>query len=105
MLVLVELLFWIFAFPYILFGVLLRHILSTISETFQPQIFMFGVWFAALGLHLHLIKPEPNERQFESLVETIAQSHIFGLATPLALSIIASLIFAAAALLKRHAQI
>ena len=97
MLALIEFLVWVFFFPYVLFGMLLGHVAYLVSRAFQPHMLLAGVWFATLGLYL-LPMRAPDDLPFVSLVDSIAQSHIAGLSTPLAFLVIAGLLTVAAAI-------
>ncbi|ABD72131.1 hypothetical protein Rfer_4445 (plasmid) [Rhodoferax ferrireducens T118] len=96
MLALIEFVVWLFVLPYVLFGMLLGHFAFLVFRTFEPRMLLAGVWFATLGLYL-LPKRVPDELPFVSLVDSIAQSHIAGLSTPLAFLVMAGLLTVSAA--------
>ncbi len=84
MIAILEFLIFAFFLPYILFGVLLAKIWESVCVIFQPVLLLVAVWIASLGLFL-LPSMVPNDRTWLSLVESIAQSHVFGVPTPYAI--------------------
>ena len=96
MLALIEFVFWLLLLPYILFGMLLGQIALVVASAFEPRLLLVGVWFGALGLYL-FPKRIPDDLPFVSLVDSIAQSHIAGLSTPLVFLAMAGLLVATSA--------
>lgn len=84
MIAILEFLIFLILLPYILFGVLLAKIWEAVCMVFQPVLLLVAVWITSLGLFL-LPSMEPNDRPWLSLVESIAQSHVFGVQTPFAI--------------------
>jgi len=84
MIAILEFLFFLLLLPCILFGVLLAKIWESVCMVFQPVLLLVAVWIASLGLFL-LPSMAPNDRPWLSLVESIAQSHVFGVPTPFAI--------------------
>lgn len=84
MIAILEFLFFLLLLPYILFGVLLAKIWEVVCMVFQPVLLLLAVWIASIGLFL-LPSMAPNDRPWLSLVESIAQSHVFGVPTPFAI--------------------
>ena len=84
MIVILEFLIFLFLLPYILFGVLLAKIWESVCMVFQPVLLLVAVWIASLGMFF-LSSMTPNDRAWLSLVESIAQSHVFGVPTPFAI--------------------
>lgn len=84
MIAILEFLFFLLLLPYILFGVLLAKIWEAVCMVFQPVLLLLAVWIASLGLFL-LPSMALNDRPWLSLVESIAQSHVFGVPTPFAI--------------------
>jgi hypothetical protein len=84
MIAILEFLVFLLLLPYILFGVLLAKIWKAVCMVFQPVLLLLAVWIASLGLFL-LPNMAPNDRPWLSLVESIAQSHVFGAPTPFAI--------------------
>lgn len=84
MIAILEFLFFLLLLPYILFGVLLAKIWEAVCMVFQPVLLLLAAWIASLGLFL-LPSMAPNDRPWLSLVESIAQGHVFGVPTPFAI--------------------
>ena len=84
MIAILEFLMFLFVLPYILFGVLLAKIWESVCRVFHPVLFLVAVWIASFGMYL-LSSMAPNDREWLSLVESIAQSHVFGVPTPFAI--------------------
>lgn len=96
MLAILEFIVWLFVLPYVLFGMLLGHIALIVARAFEPRMLLAGVWFGAVGLYL-FPRRVPDDLPFVSLVDSLAQSHIAGLSTPVAFLSVAGLLIAAAA--------
>lgn len=84
MIAILEFLIFLLLLPYILFGVLLAKIWESVCMVFQPVLLLVAVWIASLGMFL-LPSMAPDDRPWLSLVESIAQSHVFGVPTPFAI--------------------
>ncbi|HCF3018602.1 TPA: hypothetical protein NIB55_005872 [Pseudomonas aeruginosa] len=84
MIAILELLIFLLLLPYILFGILLAKIWEAVCMVFQPVLLLIAVWIASLGVFL-LPSMAPNDRPWVTLVESIAQSHVFGVPTPFAI--------------------
>lgn len=84
MLAILELFIFFILWPYILFGIILAKIWEAVCAVFNPVLLLVAVWFASIGVFL-LPSSIPNDRQWVSLVESVAQAHIFWLKTPFAL--------------------
>ena len=84
MIALLELVFFLFFLPYILFGVVLAKIWDAVHTLFQPAILLVAVWIALLGLFL-LYNMAPKDRSWLTTVESVAQSYVFGISTPYAI--------------------
>lgn len=84
MIAILEFLIFLFLLPYILFGVLLAKIWESVCTVFQPVLLLVAVWIASFGFFF-LPSMAPNDRPWLSLVESIAQSHVFSVPTPFAI--------------------
>jgi len=84
MIAILEFLLFLFLLPYILFGLLLAKISEAVCMVFQPVLLLVAVWMASLGVFL-IPSMAPNDRPWLSLVESVAQSHVLGIATPFAI--------------------
>ncbi|WGO96451.1 hypothetical protein QCD61_28220 (plasmid) [Pseudomonas viciae] len=92
--------FVIVALPYLLFGVVLGIIVDTVCTVFQPALLLVAVWIGLIGLFL-FPSMEPSDLPFSTLVEVIAQSHLFNIPTPYAIFSIAGC-FVVAAFIARQ---
>ncbi|WP_158456335.1 hypothetical protein [Pseudomonas fluorescens] len=101
MIAILEYLIFLFLLPYILFGVLLAKIWETVCMVFQPVLLLVAVWIASLGLFL-LPSMAANDRPWLSLVESIAQSHMFGVPTPFAIFGVAACVLIAAVIARQR---
>lgn len=81
MIAILEFFIFMLLLPYILFGVLLAKIWEAVCMFLQPIFLLVAVWIASMGFFL-LPSMAPNDRPLLSLVESIAQSHVFGIPTP-----------------------
>ncbi len=81
MIAILEFLILFFLLPYILFGVVLAKIWEAVCTFFQPVLLLLAVWICSIGMFL-LPSMEPHDRPWMTILEAIAQSHVFGLQTP-----------------------
>lgn len=84
MIAILQLLIFLLLLPYILFGVMLAKISEAVCMVFQPVLLLVAVWVASLGVFL-IPSMVPNDQPWVSLVDSIAQSHVFGVPTPFAI--------------------
>ncbi|MEW5512005.1 hypothetical protein ABGT16_05230 [Pseudomonas asiatica] len=84
MIAILLLLILLLLLPYILFGVLLAKISEAVCMVFQPVLLLVAVWIATLGVFL-IPSMAPNDQPWVSLVDSIAQSHVFDVPTPFAI--------------------
>jgi hypothetical protein len=84
MLAIVELIIFLLVLPYVLFGLLLGVVVGAVGRIFEPRILLGGIWLAVIGLFL-LPHRELDASPFATFVDVVAQSHVLGLSTPVAL--------------------
>lgn len=75
--------------PYILFGVVLGMIGSTICTLFQPAFLMGAIWFAFTGSYLAAQVPSPDV-PYLNIIELLSQAQVFGVTLPMVLFVIAA---------------
>lgn len=97
MLALVEFVVWLLILPYVLFGLLLTHIAHVFAQVFDSRLLLAGVWFGVMGARLLPSRTPDDSRPFVSLVEMVAQSHIWRVPTPAALIGVAGILVVASA--------
>ncbi|MGT2457784.1 hypothetical protein ACU4GI_33320 [Cupriavidus basilensis] len=96
MLAILEFIVLLFVLPWFLFGILLAKVATAVAAIFEPHLLLAGVWLGSLGLYL-MPRRIPDDLPFVGLVDAIAQSHVFGLSTPVAMLAGAGVIILAAA--------
>lgn len=101
MLAIFQFMVFFLLWPYVLFGIVLGLIFKAICTVFQPVLLLVAVWVASLGC-LFLPYMEPNNNDFSSLVEVIAQSHLLGMPTPFAIFAIAGCIVIASVIARQR---
>ncbi|MGH8808000.1 MAG: hypothetical protein ACREX0_08995 [Noviherbaspirillum sp.] len=92
-----EIVFWFFLAPYLLFGLLLGMLATTVVSVFGLRYLMAGLWFGAVGLYLQLRAAPDDSQAFVGLVDVIAESHIGGIGTPVLMLIVAGALLAVGA--------
>lgn len=68
---------------------------------FQPVLLLVAVWISSLGLFL-LPNMEPNDGPWLTLVESIAQSSVFGVPTPFAIFGIAACVLVVSVIVRQR---
>lgn len=101
MIVLLELLLFLFVLPYILFGILLAKICEAVCMVFQPFLLLVAVWVASSGAWL-ISRMAPNDRHWVTLIESIAQSHVFSVPTPFAILGVAGCVLIVSAIVRQR---
>nr|WP_192963330.1 hypothetical protein [Pseudomonas fluorescens]CEK42136.1 hypothetical protein PQBR57_0183 [Pseudomonas fluorescens SBW25] len=91
MMALVEFFILFLVWPYVLFGIILAKIWEAVCTVFQPALLMASVWIASMGLLL-LPSSFPTDRPYVTMVELVAQGHIFGIQTPNAIFCVAAIV-------------
>lgn len=90
---LIELLFIIFIFPFLLFGVLLNKIGKAITDHFEPVQLLTSIWLFSVSFLLWPYQEVNESVKFISIFDVIAQSQILGFSTPHAFILLASGLF------------
>lgn len=98
---LIELFILFLVWPYVLFGIILIKIWEAVCTVFQPALLMASVWIASMGLML-LPSSVPTDRPFVSMLELVAQGHIFGIQTPYAIFGVAAIVLAISVLARQR---
>lgn len=99
--ILVQFFVFMFALPYLLFGILLAKIWNSVCVICQPILMLVAAWVALIGLFL-IPSMALNERPWLSLVDTIAQSHVSGVPTPFLFLGVAACVFVLSVILRER---
>lgn len=81
MMMLIEAIIFFLVWPYILFFVVLAKIWEAVCDLFNPTLLLVSVWIASFGLLL-LPSSIPSDRPYVTMVEVVAQGHVFGIQAP-----------------------
>jgi len=100
MIVLLEFVVWLFVLPYILFGLVLRHMVDMLTSMFQLHTLFAGVWVAAGGLML-MPYAAPDDLPFESIPQILARSHVLAISTPIAMIAVGFLLVVVAFIIRQ----
>lgn len=100
MVALFELLIFVFLLPYILFRVLLAKVAEAIGAMFQPVILLAAVWVALMGIYL-VPSMMPTDAPWVTLIESVAQSHVWAVPTPFALFALAGVLVVVSLVMKQ----
>lgn len=86
--------------PYILFGVVLAKVAEAIGEVFQPIILLTAVWVAVMGAYL-VPSMMPTDAPWLTLIESVAQSHVWGVPIPFVLFALAGVLVVVSFVMKQ----
>lgn len=81
MIAIIEFVLGLLILPYLLIGFFVADVAKFITELFDPWLLFIGVITAVIGLELQR-HSTPDDSPFISIVDSIAQSHVFGIAVP-----------------------
>jgi len=94
-------LFVLFA-PFLLIGMILGALIDTLRRMFNLPLLFVGLWFEYLGAYFAWYSTLEPSSPFVSVVESLSQSHVFGVCTWLASLVAGFLLIVAAACVKRR---
>lgn len=96
----IDFLLFVILAPFLVVGVILGMLIDVLRRNFNLPLVAVGFWFVYLGGYFAMHStPEPS-RQFVSLVESLAQSHVLGISTSLACLATGGALIAVAAFVK-----
>lgn len=93
MLALIEFVFFILIFPFLLFGVLLNKIGRAITDHFEPVQLLTSIWLLSVSYFLWPYQEVNESVKFISIFDAVAQSEVMGVPVPTVFILLASLLF------------
>lgn len=90
--VIIDILFFIFVLPSLLFGVLLGKIYDSISGFFEPVQFLTSIWFLSVAYFLWPYQEINESVKFISIFDAVAQAKIMGASIPVVLILLSAIL-------------
>lgn len=78
----IELVLLFLILPFFLFGFVLRRMVKVITDNFEPIQLLSSIWLSLVSYCLLPYREIDESRPYISMIEVVAQGHIFGISIP-----------------------
>lgn len=101
MIAILEFLFFVLFLPFMVIGVILGMVASTIASVFHLPTFFLSAWAFIVGSWLMGHRANSHDQVFIGLIEHVAQSHIASVPTPVGLLALSTIFFVVSIALRQ----